>query len=426
MPGAKDPLSGADDFRHGLLGPAGMRPVTRRVRGLLARTALSLALFVVLLEGTLCALRPFNESVRSWLAVPQDAVDFGSARTTAELLDRSELGFRPFVDQRGFVTNSRGFRTEEYSREKPPGTWRLVALGDSFTFASGGVPWPDLWTTRLRERLQRATTRPVELVNLGEPAVGPSFELRVWQLEAAALEPDLVLLGLFVGNDFSDERVSADEGFFARYGRASCALRLLRNLVRGLDPERPGGPGANAPQPRPVPLPRGGHPVAGYERSFAERGPSYSEAKLVEIATRSMKVCDRRRGQEFEQRFGRVARALRQLHAEVAAAGARLAVVVIPFREQVDPADRAIALAAAGRPDDDFDWDAPQRRLAELLQGEGIPFLDLLPALRAAAPVRELYSRGDTHWSPEGNELAARLVAEWFEAQGWPPGSAAR
>ena len=392
-----------------------MRPGPRRLLTLLLKAGLSLALFLVLLEVALRVVRPFSASARSWLAAPQDAVDFDRAHSVPELLQMSVLGFHPFVAQGGFVTNSRGFRTEEYGPDKAPGTWRVVALGDSFTFASGGVPWGDLWTTRLRAQLQAASPRPVELINLGVPGIGPSFELRVWRQEGAALHPDLVLLGLFVGNDFTDERWSVEGGFFSRYGRASCAARLLRNLVRG--PE----PGRRAPVSPQLPPPgtHGGYPLEGYEQVFAQRAPFYSEEELARIETRHMSILDRSRPAEFEQLFARVGSVLRQLDNETKAVGARLGVVVIPARCQVNPADRAAALALAGRPESDFAWDAPQQRLAEFLQAEGIAFLDLAPDLRAAAASQTLYSHGDTHWSPAGNALVAERVAAWVGTQGW-------
>src|SRR5204862_367733 len=65
--------------------------------------------------------------------------------------------------------------------------------------------------------------------------------------------------------------------------------------------------------------------------------------------------------------FARFADELRALHAEVGADHARLGLVVLPFRLQVE--------AAAPLP-------AVQARIAALCAAEHIPVLDLLPALR--------------------------------------------
>lgn len=393
----------------------------KRPLRLAALAGCSLLFFVLLLEGTLRALRPFSAAVRTWLAVPQDALDYDRARSTPELLEMSLLGFHPFVDESGFVTNSRGFRTPEYDQQKAPGTWRVVALGDSFTFASGGVPWPDLWTTRLAAGMAAATPRPVELVNLGVPAVGPSYELRVWRLEAAALQPDLVVLALFVGNDFTDERWIPEGGWFSEYGRVSCDARLLRNLVRGLEPVRSVTRTPDGPADLPPPGTHGGYAVPGYERVYARHAPLYTDDQIVRIETRNLSVCDPRESRQFEKLYRRVVAVLHQLHSEVDAAGSQLAVLIIPSRCQVCTADRTELLAAMGRPESDFDWDAPQRRLASFLQAEGIPFLDLTPALRESDGAQALYSHGDTHWSPAGNALVAERVAAWAATQGWPP-----
>jgi hypothetical protein len=250
-----------------------------------------------------------------------------------------------------------------------------------------------------------------------------SYELRVWQLEGAALQPDLVLHGLFVGNDFNDERWTGEGGAFWRYGRWSCAARLLRNLVRGRDvlPMAAAGAAEHPPDAGA----RGGYAVEGYQAIVSSRPPLYSDEDLARVEALHVRACDRGRSVEFELLFGRVAAALRRLRAEVEASGARFAVVVMPARCQIDAAQRAPALAWCGRPDSDFDWDAPQRRLAAFLQDEGIPAVDLLPALREAAATQDVYARGDTHWSPAGNAVVAGVVADFVAAQGWPPPAAA-
>ena len=47
--------------------------------------------------------------------------------------------------------NSHGFRDRERTLEKPPGTWRIAALGDSVAFG-WGVPTEEVFTTPHRER----------------------------------------------------------------------------------------------------------------------------------------------------------------------------------------------------------------------------------------------------------------------------------
>jgi hypothetical protein len=61
-----------------------------------------------------------------------------------------------------------------------------------------------------------------------------------------------------------------------------------------------------------------------------------------------------------------------------------------------------------------WDLDLPDRRLAELAQRNGIPFVALEPAFRdATAGGARLHWRFDGHWNAAGHDLAGRLLADF-------------
>jgi hypothetical protein len=66
--------------------------------------------------------------------------------------------------------NSLGFRDEEHVQEKPPGTFRIVALGDSFTYGVG-VEFADTYLVRLERLLNTRPGSRVEIIKLGIPAI---------------------------------------------------------------------------------------------------------------------------------------------------------------------------------------------------------------------------------------------------------------
>ncbi|MGR9106723.1 MAG: SGNH/GDSL hydrolase family protein [Gammaproteobacteria bacterium] len=94
--------------------------------------------------------------------------------------------------------NSRGCRDREYSLEKPEGIFRILALGDSFTFGMG-VEAEDTYPKQLEEILN-GKGYPVEVINCA--VVGYDM----WQHKVALREkalvyhPDLVMLGIFVND----------------------------------------------------------------------------------------------------------------------------------------------------------------------------------------------------------------------------------
>jgi hypothetical protein len=102
------------------------------------------------------------------------------------------------------------------------------------------------------------------------------------------------------------------------------------------------------------------------------------------------------------------------LNGEVSQRGSRLVVVIVGAPEQVYPEAWEATLAAnPAMQNINWDLDAPNRRLAEFLEAQNIPYLDLLPIFRAAAAqsdAPQLHFRHDQHWTEAGHQLAAEAI----------------
>lgn len=98
------------------------------------------------------------------------------------------------------TANSLGFREREFERPKPPGTYRVLVLGDSLTWGVG-LEASQRYTNRLEALLrERNPQRSVEVLNFGL-AGGPTVqEARILAHVAPEVEPDLVVVG-FCQND---------------------------------------------------------------------------------------------------------------------------------------------------------------------------------------------------------------------------------
>jgi SGNH hydrolase-like domain, acetyltransferase AlgX len=366
--------------------------------------------------------RPAVENLRVLLYLPSVSAEFERYDTLPQLLGSTIIGYHPFTVRAGFVTNSRGFRTEEYSLEKAPGTRRVVVLGDSSCFSSGGIPWSLGWQHGLEERLTATGERPVELLSLGVPSVGPLFEQRLWQVEGSRLDADVLLFVFFVGNDFTDH-FSADlqDDFVTRLARVSYTARLIRNLAR----VRADSVAA------PVDLPAealtggetredGGYEIPEYIDAFRTREPWYSHERMVQVEASRARLFDRGQAEGFDELFDRFAAILRDFRAEVEASGTEFRMVILPDRVQVNLDERREALESLHMRDAQFDWDKAQRRLRELLDREGVSYLDLLEPFRERTRTEQLFDPGNTHWNVRGNEFVAAKIAEWLEATGSP------
>jgi lysophospholipase L1-like esterase len=99
--------------------------------------------------------------------------------------------------------NSLGYRDLERAIAKPPGTRRVVSLGDSFAWGAS-VEFEDAYPQRLERALSRRRREPWQVVNLALPGMNTVSEEGQLRTEGMAYAPDVVLLG-FVLNDSEDE-----------------------------------------------------------------------------------------------------------------------------------------------------------------------------------------------------------------------------
>jgi lysophospholipase L1-like esterase len=97
--------------------------------------------------------------------------------------------------------NADGFRDNiDYPIMKPTGTFRIVVLGDSFTFA-GKVALEDTFPKRLEAKLNQSDpSKNYEVLNFAVPGYDSQQEMLMLKERALAYQPDLVILG-FVLND---------------------------------------------------------------------------------------------------------------------------------------------------------------------------------------------------------------------------------
>ena len=105
-----------------------------------------------------------------------------------------------------------------------------------------------------------------------------------------------------------------------------------------------------------------------------------------------------------------------QLKAEVEADHAVFRVMVIPAQLQVEDAVwQHILQTFPAMQDLQWDREQPNRMLAEILQAQGIPYLDLLPIFRAwDGPT--LYFPIDGHWNVRGHRLAGEALFQWLKS----------
>jgi len=100
--------------------------------------------------------------------------------------------------------NSEGLRDREHTKAKPPNTWRVAVLGDSFTEAIH-VPVEQTFWSKLERKLGNCQAvkgrKNVEVINFGVQGYGTAQQLIVLRKKVWDYSPDIVILAFFIGND---------------------------------------------------------------------------------------------------------------------------------------------------------------------------------------------------------------------------------
>ena len=275
-----------------------------------------------------------------------------------------------------YATNADGFRDRTYPRAKPPGTFRVVVLGDSITLG-WGVALEESFPKRLEQRLGPS----VQVLSLGVAGYNPYTEAQLFADVGVGYRPDLVLVEFCI-NDLNDPTLHFDASTMASLGA----------LPEAAFPD----PGGRRPAPGPAAR------LCRRLRTCALLADRLAPGPDAAALAAALATHDQPSAAELDwlaARYGEIARA-------AVAAGARFAVVVFPWKTQVD-----------GRASDEV-----ERRLAPLGAREGWATIDLLPAFRAVRAGPPLFI-DLWHPSAAGHRLAADALAVALVARGLVPSS---
>jgi hypothetical protein len=363
-----------------------------------ALRALEIALFNLCLLAVLAELG--LRAIAAWspspLLVPADG-------STAERIAAHRLA--PGAIRWGFPVNSRGYYDTEFrqrTQRQPP---CVVAISDSFGVSA--VPHHYHFTTVCERELGRG-----EIYNMGVASVGPREYLHLLRSEALALEPDLIVVSVFIGNDLGQAREATPSAGPLRVwlDRDRLRLWLLPHRLTALARERERG-GARAEHG--AGDARALASVAEIEAACpwvldpAQEMPSFSRETFLDIEIRQASYVCAPGIAEAVRDLGEILLAMRR-----AAAGTPLVVLLLPDEFQVEDALWQEVTARTGP----LDRDRPQRLLREWLEQHDFAHLDVLPLLRAVPPLadgrRHCYHAADTHFNARGSAVVGKALAD--------------
>jgi len=325
---------------------------------------------------------------------------------------RKRPGAQAFFRRKEYVQsiriNSLGQRDPERVYDKAPGTFRILALGDSYL--EGYTVPLESTVTQLLERLLSRPECVVQVLNAGTAGYATDQEYLFFKLEGWRYEPNVVALFFY----YNDIAPTLHENY---YGRAKPQfvvedgpLRLKREALGNPGPPKARPPAPAQPGPRSVLFDwveqrlRRGQPLL-YNRLAALRLWS---PILADPPRNDLGVYRRDPPAWVDPAWVHVGRILSALKAETEARAARLVIVYIPNPMEISERSRELTRLAYGMSDSEWDKDRVQRRLAKIAAREGIAFVDLTPGLRGAdGALSGPYLLIDRHWNGLGHKTAA-------------------
>ena len=322
----------------------------------------------------------------------------------------------------GVKINNYGFRGEDIKKEKDPDTYRIMAMGDSFTFGVGAgeketIPY-------LIGKALRQKGRNVEVINAGFGSYSPLLHSLKVTREYAEFKPDLVLY-FFDFSDLADDWryeknlvydssggvLRSDPAFID--GRrdwwktmriySKLCVYIHNKVVRLIDKIRILG-------------------LKTYIKAKLEgkRAKSLIVAKVAEKKKLNpieydgyLMIRGRDRLPEITKHFKRTEKYLNLINDALARRRIQMILVTYPYGIHVGPdhwgAGRGYWGFEKGKTYDDY---YAFRLLKDYAVKNHIPYISLLPAFLKNRDKENLFFDIDGHFTPEANRIAARAIVQ--------------
>ncbi len=292
--------------------------------------------------------------------------------------------------------------------QKRAGTFRILGLGDSFSY-SNSVNLEETFFKQLEQRLAGAT--PAEVINGAVPAYSTLQEYRYLERDGSALQPDVVLLGFYVGNDFQDSwelldslgrptidvvdgQLQANDRFpSARYDRQERTLRTATMSLRSF--------------------------FASNSALYVFLRERFSES-LWRLGLRNNPpppdFCARVFSPSMEAGWATTKDYLRKFQEFTSSRGIRLILVALPTQYQVHEELWKHHFTTFGLDPREYDLEKPQALLREFCAAQDIEYVDVLPAMRTQAAGTRLFYPIASYMTPEGHGVVAAELAAYLRS----------
>ena len=306
-----------------------------------------------------------------------------------------DLGFRVRPYANG--TNRFGFNDHDYPLQKKPSTFRILVVGDSFSWRGG----KDKNYTALLEGMfeQSRGGHAVDVINTGYPMTHTAEQLEMLKKYGLQYNPDLVFLGFFIGNDFLDadpnrKRVVLNNVYFdidkrweftflgypiVPMSRLALFVKQKYTVFRNLDKSRKG--------------------------TF-----TYDCFLKTEKGRMDFFNVDKQRAGIYRQNIDYIFQSIDGMKELLDSRNIKFVVGIYPDEFHVNENLLHQIFTKFELEKEHYELMFGQNLLKRYLESKKIQYIDMTEEFRAEGKKKPLYLPRDTHWNEAGNELAAKII----------------
>ena len=170
---------------------------------------LTVILFFIIAEG----IMQINSKEKNLIDTLSECVRESSDENMGlEFIPNSECTFKGTQVK----INSQGLRDYDYKLEKEENVFRIITLGDSYTFG-WGVELNEAYPKLIEFSLNENSDKKYETINFGTPSHNTIQEARLLEIKAIAYKPDLIIIGYTSGDPECYWKFCSDELKAATY-----------------------------------------------------------------------------------------------------------------------------------------------------------------------------------------------------------------
>jgi len=276
--------------------------------------------------------------------------------------------------------NSQGLRDYKHQKHKKSSSYRILVMGDSFTFGLG-VNSEETYTkvleTLLNQNLDGKTQKQYEVINAGIDGYGTEQEYFYLEELGNQYRPDLVIVGLYA-NDIAD--VMQTIPFIYYKNRIKTSFYFL-SFLKGL----------------------------------------YTILKVAlrnDIQSTILQIYQDQYTPQFEKALQKTKKILLKTRDFTHSIGAEMVIVIIPLTFEIGRSEWEKGRFGQLYSDEFFNKNMHKFSsiFTEFGKAEEIYTLPLLPIFRKSK--KKLYYLRDPHWNKEGHSLAAESIYNFLEKKG--------